>query len=133
MQNRGKILQKTICIESKLGNRLQNFTDKNSMHLLFMGKDISLISKVTFGRDDENDVVLDGNLVSSFHAEIQKIGNDYFVKDLDSTNGTFVNDILVPKDKYIKLNDNDVIRIGKHEIKMVKSEVIVHKTKSTNF
>jgi len=124
---------KTICIDSKLGHRLENFTDKKSMHLLYMGKDISLNRKVTFGRDDQNTVVIGGNLVSRFHAEIQKIGKYYFVKDLDSTNGTYVNDIPVPKDKYIKLNDNDVIRIGKHEIKMVKSEVIVHKTKSTNF
>ena len=42
--------------------------------------------------------------------------NDYYIKDLNSTNGTLVNDELVPKDKYVKLKMNDKIKIGRTEL-----------------
>ena len=47
---------------------------------------------------------------------IQKIKSVYYVKDLDSKNGTFVNGVRVPKDKYVKLNSSDVLCIGRTEI-----------------
>ena len=43
---------------------------------------------------------------------IQKIKNAYFLKDENSTNGTFVNGKRIPNDKYIKLNSGDKITIG---------------------
>lgn len=47
--------------------------------------------RATLGRGLENDVVLEDPRVSRHHAEIYLRGNDWYLKDLDSTNGTFVN------------------------------------------
>jgi two-component system NtrC family sensor kinase len=64
---------------------------------------------VTIGRHRTNDVVLHDASVSRFHAEIEQRGNDYFVRDLDSKNGVFVNDNLVLE---WKLASRDRLLIG---------------------
>src|SRR5687768_16140227 len=48
---------------------------------------------VNIGRDGDNDIVLDADSVSRRHAKIERRGGDAFLVDLDSTNGTFVNDV----------------------------------------
>ena len=111
--------KKTINLESSLGKRLNQIKKIESRHLLFMGKEISLVSKITLGRDERNSVVVDDKMVSRFHAVIQKIKEDYFIKDLKSSNGTFVNGELVPVGKYVKLGKDDIIRLGKNELKIV--------------
>jgi pSer/pThr/pTyr-binding forkhead associated (FHA) protein len=42
---------------------------------------------VKFGRNAENDVVIDSGSVSSFHAEMRRIHGGYELQDLGSTNG----------------------------------------------
>lgn len=42
---------------------------------------------VTFGRGDENDIVLDSGSVSVRHAEMRRISGGYELKDIGSTNG----------------------------------------------
>ncbi len=111
--------KKTINLESTLGKRLDQIKKVESRHLLFMGKTISLVSKITLGRDERNSVVVDDKMVSRFHAVIQKIKDDYFIKDLKSSNGTFVNGERVPEGKYVKLGKDDIIRLGKNELKIV--------------
>ena len=69
---RVKSWKKLYAVESKLGQRLEGFSKTESTHLLFMGKGIALISKIIVGRQKKNFIVLDGKMVSRFHAEIQK-------------------------------------------------------------
>ena len=52
-------------------------------------------SRVVLGRHPECDIVLDAAAVSRQHAQILTLGEDFFVEDLHSRNGTFVNDRLV--------------------------------------
>lgn len=47
--------------------------------------------KTTVGRRPENSLVIDEDSVSSHHAEIVFENNTYFVTDLGSTNGTYLN------------------------------------------
>ncbi len=110
---------KTINLESNLGKRLNKIKKVESRHLLFMGKEIALVSKITLGRDDRNSVIIDDKMVSRFHAEVQKIKDDYYIKDLNSSNGTYVNDRPVPEGKYLKLCKDDIIRLGKNELKLI--------------
>lgn len=55
---------------------------------------------VTVGRDSRNDLQLPSNAVSASHAEIKKDANDYFIVDLGSKNGVYMDEIkLVPFQK----------------------------------
>jgi pSer/pThr/pTyr-binding forkhead associated (FHA) protein/outer membrane protein assembly factor BamB len=47
--------------------------------------------RLTVGRDQSNDVVLDDDGISGFHAEIQTEDGNSFLVDLGSTNGTYIN------------------------------------------
>lgn len=71
-----------------------------------------MVAKITIGRDTDNDVVVDNKLASRHHALIQKIKDAYFIKDMGSTNGTFINGTTIPADKYVKLRPGDKITIG---------------------
>ena len=58
-----------------------------------------LKDSITIGRNDDNGIIIDNLAVSSYHAKIDKVGPDYIVTDLQSTNGTFVNDEKVVSQK----------------------------------
>ena len=68
---------------------------------------------MTIGRKDDNDLPIDNMAVSGHHAKIYKEGMSYVLEDLNSTNGTYVNDKQIAK---CKLSNNDEILVGKHII-----------------
>ncbi|MBI9097850.1 MAG: FHA domain-containing protein [Spirochaetaceae bacterium] len=105
-------MDETIMTESPIGKRLEKVKQKESRCLVFNGKKITLTAKIIIGRASSCDVVIDDMLVSREHAEIQQIKTAFYIKDLESRNGTFVNDKKVPKGKYLKLTKNDTIRLG---------------------
>jgi hypothetical protein len=112
----GKNMDETCRIDSTLGERLGKIKKVEDMSLSFQGEYFPIVSKITVGRDKKNNIVLDDTLVSRNHALIQKIKDAYFIKDLKSTNGTLVNNVRVPEDKYIKLYRKDVVKIGRTEL-----------------
>jgi pSer/pThr/pTyr-binding forkhead associated (FHA) protein len=73
--------------------------------------------RITIGRRQNNDIVIDNLSVSGLHATIVTIGKDAFLEDANSTNGTLVN--LKPIRKHL-LNEDDVIEIGRHKFKYIK-------------
>lgn len=75
---------------------------------------------ITIGRNMKNDIQIDNLAVSNFHAHIVCQLGHYFVEDLGSTNGTFVNERKIGK---WALSDNDAITIGKHSIVFLDEEV----------
>jgi pSer/pThr/pTyr-binding forkhead associated (FHA) protein len=72
--------------------------------------------KTTLGRRPYNDIVIDNLAVSGEHAVLQTVGNDVFIEDLNSTNGTYINGKAVKKQL---LAHNDTIEVGKYKIKFV--------------
>lgn len=50
-----------------------------------------LPTPITIGREDDNDIQLNDDRVSRFHAKLQDDGGNVILTDLDSTNGTRVN------------------------------------------
>ncbi|XP_025019699.1 centrosomal protein of 170 kDa protein B isoform X2 [Python bivittatus] len=79
------------------------------------------------GRED-CELMLQSRSVDKQHAVINydKEKDEHWVKDLGSLNGTFVNDIRIPDQKYITLKLNDVIRFG-YDANMYVLEHIQHK------
>ncbi|MFW2373728.1 MAG: FHA domain-containing protein [Gammaproteobacteria bacterium] len=77
-------------------------------------KDIELDKEViTIGRKNDNDIHIDNLSVSGHHAKITTLLNDSCIEDLQSTNGTYINGIIIKKQSLIH---GDIIRIGKHEL-----------------
>ena len=70
--------------------------------------------KTTLGRRPYNDIVIDNLAVSGEHAVLQMVGQDVFIEDLNSTNGTYINGKAVKKQL---LAHNDAVEIGKYKIK----------------
>lgn len=106
-------MDETITTSSPVGKQLKNLgSGRTASYLMFNNKKISLVAKITIGRDTDNDIVVDNKLASRRHAIIQKIKDAYFLKDENSTNGTYVNSVKIPKDKYVRLNIGDQIQIG---------------------
>ncbi len=68
---------------------------------------------MTVGRSPDNAIVVDNLAVSGHHAKIEQVGTNYVLTDLQSTNGTFVNEKKVMSQH---LEDGDSITIGKHTI-----------------
>ena len=69
----------------------------------------------TVGRHHSSDVVIDDPSVSRRHAEITYSGDGYFVSDMGSKNGTFVNQDNIGKSQH-SLVDGDEITFGPGEI-----------------
>ena len=74
---------------------------------------------IAIGRRENNAIIIDNLAVSGFHARIDKTGSDYIITDLQSTNGTFVNDEKVTSRR---LSHGDNILIGKHVILFLTSD-----------
>ena len=70
--------------------------------------------KTTLGRRPYNDTVIDNLAVSGEHAVLQMVGQDVYIEDQNSTNGTYINGRAVKKQL---LQHNDTIEIGKYKIK----------------
>ena len=80
-------------------------------------KEVQLIKdRTTLGRRPYNDIVIDNLAVSGEHAVLQMTGNEVYLEDLNSTNGTYVNGKAAKKQL---LQNADVIEVGKYKIKFV--------------
>ncbi len=67
---------------------------------------------LTIGRDAGNDIVLESITVSRFHALLLRDADGMLLADLESTNGTLLNGVLVRPDEPVRLADGDVIQLG---------------------
>lgn len=69
---------------------------------------------LTIGRSPGNDIVIDNLAVSNEHARVISVGDHFTVEDLQSLNGTFVNNRKVAHKTVLR--DGDLIGIGKHTL-----------------
>ena len=69
------------------------------------------------GRSPNNDIVINNPAISSNHCKITLEGGTYYVEDLDSTNGTYVNEKRIKK---CGLHHQDVIGVAKHSLVFIQ-------------
>ena len=74
---------------------------------------------LTLGRRKDNTIVLADPQISAYHARIDKRGSDYILTDLQSTNGTFVNNLKIFSHR---LGHGDRINIGRHALLFIGTE-----------
>src|ERR1700756_4694733 len=72
-----------------------------------------IAGEVLIGRRSDADIVLNNQHVSRHHAKLVKIDEGYFLQDLGSTHGTFVNEIRI--EQHV-LKHGDRISVGKDRI-----------------
>ena len=78
-------------------------------------KDVPLNAKaVSIGRDPANDLVLSDSMVSRRHAMLELREDTYFLRDNNSSNGTFVNGDRL--DEEVRLRDGDLVAIGSSKL-----------------
>lgn len=68
--------------------------------------------RITIGRRTDNQVVLEADNISRNHVAIERRDGKYFVSDLDSANGTYLNEERIALSDPTELNDGDRLRIG---------------------
>ncbi len=77
------------------------------------GRTFALGSGISrIGRAGHNDVVVADDQVSRTHAEVTFDGKDFYVQDLGSKNGTYVDGTILPRGKKWKLRDGAELRLG---------------------
>jgi len=82
----------------------------------FAGRTYELnVEKTTVGRVEDNAFQIAEPSVSSHHAEIILRGNDVVIKDLNSTNGTFINGEKVTE---ATLKPGQTLKFGSVELKL---------------
>lgn len=67
------------------------------------------VPKFTIGRGPENSLCLPVSVVSRLHAEVIRLGQDFLLRDLGSTNGSFINGSRITEQM---LGDGDLVRFG---------------------
>jgi pSer/pThr/pTyr-binding forkhead associated (FHA) protein len=70
-------------------------------------------AEITIGRNIKNDIQIDNLAVSNFHAKVVRSDGNYVIEDLNSTNGTYINEKKINK---CELQDGDTADIGKHSL-----------------
>jgi pSer/pThr/pTyr-binding forkhead associated (FHA) protein len=82
------------------------------------GQRIALAHNMTIGRGEGCTLRLDDSYASGVHARVMARGDDFFVEDAGSTNGTYVNRRRVTHPKLIRRGDT--VQIGRTVLEVVK-------------
>lgn len=75
---------------------------------------------ISLGRHGDNDIVIKDPYVSKEHFQIVEDEGRYYLEDLNSANGTYLNEEKVLD--VVKLKNGDIIRIGQIEFLFVNRE-----------
>ena len=78
------------------------------------GMSFAVGNGVTIGRSAEAEVVVPDPQISNRHAWVGVLNNQLVLRDLKSTNGTYLNDNLAAPIQEQVIKDGDVIVLGKH-------------------
>src|SRR5579872_7420386 len=74
------------------------------------------VDKTTIGRVEDNTFQIAQPSISSHHAEVLLRGSEVVIKDLNSTNGTFINNQQITGEAVLK--PGQVLRLGQVEIRL---------------
>lgn len=91
---------------------------KEKLSMSWASNSITMRKNIKIGRDRSNNVVIDDPLVSRQHAIIEIIDNQYYIRDLESTNSTYVDKNPLKPGESKRLQKGSVINIGKTELRI---------------
>ena len=76
-------------------------------------------SAVTIGRDESCDISLNSSAVSRVHAQLTRKDQEWYVTDLSSTNGTYINENRISPNQPRRWSDTDVLLIGPYSVRII--------------
>lgn len=103
------VIHPTICLSSYTGKSRGIFLYQGSDKLDDIRVEGNSL-RIGYGKDA--DIRIDRDTVSNLHAKIDREGDSYYIEDLNSTNGTFVNDEPLAYKERRKLESNDSVRFA---------------------
>lgn len=74
-----------------------------------------------FGRQQDCDYVLPESGISRKHAMIFESGQDLYVEDLGSTNGTYIDNVRLNSGEPVRLQENSILRMGTDQYRIIKA------------
>lgn len=121
LEMEGKVVAEEALYESDYGRTIyipEAENVKDSVRKLYSQEGKMLVQlnggSLTIGKiSDEADLILDDLSISRIHARIIKNGSDYYLEDLNATNGTFKNGLRLKPYEKRKLEEEDEITLGK--------------------
>jgi diguanylate cyclase (GGDEF)-like protein len=108
---------------------LVQYSGKDTGKRYILGEEDKLKAGITVGRSVNVGVTIDDPSVSREHASITQDGDDVFIEDLGSSNGTFHGENKI--EGKVRLSDQDVIRLGTVSLKFYASgniDGVIHDT-----
>ena len=105
-------------------------TDKNGYLIIMyppeagLGKRVEITpeTSIILGRHPDSSLQLNVDSVSRHHAQIDNIGGKFFIRDLGSTNGTYINDKSIKQNEELK--NSNIIRVGTVLLKFLMGDDI---------
>lgn len=112
-----KIIYETeLLVGNKTGGRFLRSTGKHSGDEdIPIDKDDFIIGRL----DGHVDYILNNNAVGKLHIELINRNGACFVKDLNTVNGTFINNTRIVSNKEVELRENDRLRLANSEFVLV--------------
>lgn len=84
-----------------------------------VNKEFALGPSNIIGRSMENcEIALNDTFLSGQHARLELRGEEWILEDLNSTNGTFLNEIEVRDAATVE--EGDIVRVGRVELKLTR-------------
>jgi pSer/pThr/pTyr-binding forkhead associated (FHA) protein len=87
------------------------------------GREFQVSGSLAIGRDASAGIVIDDDETSRRHAVVTRDGDELVILDLDSTNGTWVNDERIASGHRVRLGDR--VRIGATVLELRDGEISV--------
>ncbi len=104
--------EETVWIDQNSKNGVLMLRSELGSKFVTLNKEVT-----TLGRNPSLcDVMIDEAGVGRIHAEIHKNEDKYYIKDIQSLNGTNVNGRKIPSNQYFELKTGDQIKIGSKEV-----------------
>lgn len=79
--------------------------------------DIRGLDSITLGRAPDCTLVLGDDYASARHAHLLRRGNEWFLEDLDSRNGTYVGGVRIDQPEKVTVNSD--IKVGQTSVRLV--------------
>ena len=110
------ICETELLVGNKSGGCFLRSTGKHSGDEdITIDKDDFIIGRL----DGHVDYILNNNAVGKLHTELIKRNGACFVKDLNTVNGTFINNTRIVSNKEVELKENDRLRLANSEFVLV--------------